>query len=168
MKSCIMNLRCFSYLTNHGNQSYCRPNSYLSNYLCSDVELIKPLYTKGGLWIKQFSFSNLLCAQATWAITNHAPIGEYRLRFFPSEDFSCPYRSYSTKTKHHILYNCRIFNKYWNLMRDKINQFILFLEFNPNTFSFRESITWVYNLAAILVIFLIDLFFSFLFFSFYA
>ena len=95
--TCIMNLRCFPYLTNHGNQSYCRPNSYLSNYLCSDVGLIKLSYIKGGLWIKQFSFSNLLCAQATWAITNHAPIGEYRLRFFPSEDFSCPYRSYPNK-----------------------------------------------------------------------
>ena len=45
---------------------------------------------KGGPWIKSFGFSNSLCARATRAITNHAPIGEYQLCFFPREEFSCP------------------------------------------------------------------------------
>ena len=34
-------------------------------------------YLKGGPWIKNFSFFNLLCAWVTQAITNHAPIEEY-------------------------------------------------------------------------------------------
>ena len=28
-----------------------------------------------------------MCAQATWAITNHASIGEYQLHFFLREEF---------------------------------------------------------------------------------
>ena len=36
-----------------------------------------------------FGQLNSLCAQAMRSITNHAPIGEYRLRFFPREDFNC-------------------------------------------------------------------------------
>ena len=55
------------------------PNDNLSN--------IKLSYTKERPWIEQFSFSNLLCTQATQAISNHTPIGEYRLRFFPSKYF---------------------------------------------------------------------------------
>ena len=55
------------------------PNDNLSN--------IKLSYTKERPWIEQFSFSNLLCAQATKAISNHTSIGEYKLRFFPSKDF---------------------------------------------------------------------------------
>ena len=42
--------------------------------------------TKGGPWLKQISHLNSLCARATRAITNHAPIREYRLRFFPREN----------------------------------------------------------------------------------
>ena len=47
----------------------------------------------------------------TWAITNHAPIGEYQLCFFPREEFSCLYGLYSIETRCHILYNYRRFNK---------------------------------------------------------
>jgi len=35
---------------------------------------------KGGPYIENFRFSNLLC---TWAITNYASIEEYQLCFFP-------------------------------------------------------------------------------------
>ena len=38
---------------------------------------IEPSYTKKDSWIEYFGFSNLLYAQATRAITNHIPIGEY-------------------------------------------------------------------------------------------
>jgi len=36
---------------------------------------------------------------ATRAITNHAPIGEYRLRFFPNEEFRCPYEKYPIESR---------------------------------------------------------------------
>jgi len=43
---------------------------------CEDIE---PSYIKGGSWLQPFGHSNSLCACATRAITNHAPIGEYHL-----------------------------------------------------------------------------------------
>jgi len=74
--------------------------------------IIEPSYVKGGSWLKFFSYSNSLYARATRAITNHAPIGEYRLRFFPWESFNCPCGSYPVETRHHILHECERYNKY--------------------------------------------------------
>jgi len=113
------------------------------NLLNNDHTIIKPSHTKGGLWIKQFGFSNLLCIWATWAITNHALIGEYWLRFFPREEFSCPYRFYPIKSRCHILYNCRRLNKYWNPKRNTIGQFISFLEFNLNEHVYQSWKQWI-------------------------
>ena len=79
--------------------------------------------------------------QATRAIVNHAPISEYRLRFFLQKDFKCLYSIYSIEIRHHILYKYRRYNEYWNPRRDVISHFTLFLEFNSSTFSFGESIT---------------------------
>ena len=73
---------------------------------------IKPAYTKGGLWLQHFGFSNLLCAQATQAITNHTLIGEYHLKFFPRKEFKCLCEFYPIESRQHILYKCRQFNKY--------------------------------------------------------
>ena len=108
--------------------------------LNNDLSEIKPSYIKGGSWIKHFGFSNLLYAYTTRAIINHAVIGEYCLRFFPREKFKCLCKFYPIK--YHILYKYRQFNKYWNLMREMMNHFISFLEFNPNAFFFRENIIW--------------------------
>ena len=47
--------------------------------LDDDLNTIESSYTKDSPWLKVFSHSNLLCACATRAITNHAPTGEYRL-----------------------------------------------------------------------------------------
>ena len=107
------------------------------NLLDNDFSDIEPLYNKGGPWIANFDFSNSLCAQATQVITNHAPIEEYQLRFFPREEFSCLCRLYPIETRCHILHNCRRFNKYWNLRRDIISHSVSFLEFNPSAFSFE-------------------------------
>ena len=103
-----------------------------------DDNPIEPSYTRGGSWLKFFGHSNSLCARASRAITNHAPIGEYRIRFFPREDFSCPCGSYPIESRHHILHECRRFNNYWNPRRDLISHFVLFLEFNPGAFAFRN------------------------------
>ena len=45
--------------------------------LDEDLNPIKPLYAKGGPWLKFFRHSNSLCARASRAIVNHTPIGEY-------------------------------------------------------------------------------------------
>jgi len=85
------------------------------NLLDDDYNIIEPSYIKGGSWLKVFSYSNSLCACATHAITNHTLIDEYRLRFFPREEFKCPCRSYPIESRHYILYRCSRFNGYWNL-----------------------------------------------------
>ena len=66
-----------------------RGNHFL-NLVDNDNKPLELSYTKGGPWLQNFGHSNLLCARVTRAITNHALIGEYRLRFFPNKKFSCP------------------------------------------------------------------------------
>jgi len=48
---------------------------------------IQHTYLKKGVWLKYIIKS----------ITNHTPIGEYHLRFFPKESFTCSYGDYPIK-----------------------------------------------------------------------
>ena len=109
------------------------------NLINSDDNIIKPSYIKGGSWLKFFGHSNSLCIRVLREITNHAPIGEYRLRFFPREEFSCLCGLYPIETRCHILHECRWFNGYWNLRRDLISHFVIFLEFNLGVFVFQNT-----------------------------
>ena len=106
----------------------------------NDNNPIEPTYAKGGSWLKSFGHSNSLCARAIRAITSHALIGKYRLRFFPREEFKCLYGFYPIELRHHILHECNRFNRYWNLRRDSLSHFVMFLVFNPSTFSFSNSL----------------------------
>jgi len=63
---------------------------------------IHSIYLKGGVWLKHFSLSNLLCACITRFITNYAPIGEYRQRFFPNSLVICLCSNSSIETRLHI------------------------------------------------------------------
>jgi len=110
------------------------------NLVDNDNNIIEPSYIKDSSWLKFFDHSNSLCIRALRAITNHAPISEYRLRFFPREDFSCPCGIYSIKSRCHILYECKRFNNYWNPRRDSISHFVLFLEFNLGIFAFHNTL----------------------------
>ena len=107
--------------------------------LDDNFNTIEPAYTKGGPWLQIFGHSNSLCARATRAITNHAPIGEYQLRFFPNENFKCPCNDFPIESRRHILHECKRFNGYWNPRRDSLNHFIMFLIFNPNAFTFADN-----------------------------
>ena len=107
--------------------------------LDDDFNTIEPAYTKGGPWLQVFGHSNSLCARAMRAITNHAPIGEYYLRFFPNEDFKCLCNHYPIELRRHILHECRRFNGYWNPRRDSLNHFTMFLIANPNAFTFTDN-----------------------------
>jgi len=104
----------------------------------NDNNTLEPTYCKGGTWLQFFGHSNTLCTRATRAITNHALIGEYCLRFFPNEEFPCPYGLYSIEMRWHILHKCRRFNEYWNSRRDSIAHFTQFLERNPRAFAFTS------------------------------
>jgi len=114
--------------------------NYFLDLLDDNDNIIEPTYVKGGSWLKMIGHSNLLCARATRAITNHAPISEYRLRFFPRVEFKCLCGQYPIELRRHILYECSRFNSYWNPRRDSLSHFIMFLEFNPNAFSFCDPI----------------------------
>ena len=73
------------------------------------------------------------------AIMNYTPIGKYRLRFFPREEFKYLCRLYPIKSKYHILYKYRRFNRYWNPRWDSLNYFVMFLEANPKAFTFIDN-----------------------------
>ena len=108
--------------------------------LDDDLNVVEPSYAKGGPWLQLVGHSNLLCARATRAITNHAPIGEYRLRFFPNMEFSCPCNEYSIELRRYILYDCKRFNGYWNPRRDMLKHFVMFLNANLSAFAFNDSL----------------------------
>jgi len=111
--------------------------------LDDNFNIIKPLYIKGGLWLQFFGHSNSLCVHATRAITNHTPIGEYRLMFFPSEEFKCPCGNYPVESRRHIFHDYMRFNGYWNPRQDSLSHFVMFLVVNPNTFVFIDSVTLI-------------------------
>ena len=104
--------------------------------LDDDFNAIKPAYTKGGPWLQVFGHSNSLCTCATRAITNHAPIEEYQLRFFPNMDFKYLCSNYPIELRRHILHEYGRFNRYWNPRRDSLNYFVMFLIMNPKAFAF--------------------------------
>ena len=101
--------------------------------------VIEPSYIKGEPWLQSFEHLNSLCAHMSRAITNHAPIGEYRLRFSPREEFKCPCSVYPIESRRHILYECSRFNGYWNPRRDSLSHFVMFLKANPNAFAFLDN-----------------------------
>jgi len=109
--------------------------------LDNDLNVVEPSYAKGGPWLQLVGHSNSLCARATRAITNHAPIGEYRLRFFPNMEFSCPYDEYPIESRRHILYDYKKFNRYWNPRRDTLKHFVMFLNANLSAFAFQDSLS---------------------------
>ena len=82
------------------------------NLIDSDNNIIELSYIKGSLWLKFFGHSNSLCTKASRAITNYALISEYRLRFFPREEFSYPCGLYPIVTRRYILHEYRRFNGY--------------------------------------------------------
>ena len=108
--------------------------------LDDNLNVVEPSYIKRGPWLQLVGHSNLLCAQATRAITNHAPIREYRLRFFPNSEFSCPCNEYPIETRRHILFNCKRFDGYWNPRRDTLKHFVMFLNANLSVFAFNDNL----------------------------
>jgi len=72
---------------------------YFLDLLDDNLNPIELLSTKGGPWLQYFGHSNMLCTHASWAITNHAPIGKYQLRFFSREEFECLCGNYPIETR---------------------------------------------------------------------
>ena len=99
------------------------------------------IYAKDEAWLKHFGSSNLLCTCITRLVTNHTPIGEYRLGFYPKESIACPCSNYPIEMRKHIIFECLQYKKSWNSKRELLKDILTFLEFNPRAFCFQEGIT---------------------------
>ena len=64
-------------------QSSDEKGQHFLELLDDDTKPIELLYAKDKPWLRYFKHSNSLCAKASRAIVNHAPISEYWLIFFP-------------------------------------------------------------------------------------
>jgi len=118
-----------------------RGNNFLDTYNDND-HLITPKYAKGGSWLSIIGMSNSICTQATRLITNHAPISEYRARFFSSKGISCFYSSTQLEIHHHILCKCLLYSSY-NRVGYVFSLIIDFLQCNPRVFCFLNNIGWL-------------------------
>ncbi|KAF8679006.1 hypothetical protein AX14_004598 [Amanita brunnescens Koide BX004] len=79
-------------------------------------------------------------------LTNHAPTGEYRTRFFPNEPTACPHCAEDTlQTRRHILAECPWYVASFPSMADwgkyRRNEVTLtgFLDKNPSAFTFVDA-----------------------------
>ena len=79
-------------------------------------------------------------------LTNHAPTGEYRTRFFPGEPTACPHCDEDTlQTRRHILAECPWYvNSFpsiadWGKNRRNDTALTGFLDRNPSAFTFSDT-----------------------------
>jgi len=102
-------------------------------------KIIKPTYAKGSLWLPFIGFTNSLCACFTRMTTGHAPIGEYRQRFFPHLPTNCSCGEAEVQTREHIVMKCDIYDPSTRPCNIVINSFVHFLVDNPGAFSFDNG-----------------------------
>jgi len=101
---------------------------------------LQPSYSKGGSWLTYFGQSVTLCARATRAILNHAPIGEYRQHFFPAECTQCLCGHCQVETCRHIFANCfRFAHSPLIDLSPSIEDFVDFLKEHPSAFAFSPQ-----------------------------
>ena len=93
------------------------------------------MYSKGSLWLPSIGFINSLCACFTHMTTSHAPIREYKQKFFPHFPTNCLCSNAEIQTHEHIVMECNLYPSTC-LYNNIINSFIHFLVDNPGTFSF--------------------------------
>jgi len=126
-------------------QSYFQVSDYKGKQFLDlnydNSQSICPTYSKSRAWLKHFGLSSSLCACITRLITNHAPIGEYRLQFFPNESLVCSCGNSFIEIRAHILHECVQYKKSWNPKQESLKDILTFLEFNPGAFCFQEGIT---------------------------
>jgi hypothetical protein len=104
----------------------------------------QPTYFKGGTWLPHCD-EPCKFARFVRMVTNHAPIGAYRARFFPGDDFEsrfCPCGA-DFESRHHILTRCPEYD-YSRVTHGRapctMYELLCFLEDNPRAFSFRTPL----------------------------
>ncbi|XP_006454877.1 hypothetical protein AGABI2DRAFT_114622 [Agaricus bisporus var. bisporus H97] len=108
---------------------------------------VLPSHLQGGPWFQTYqgvkaASNSPLFARLMRVMCNHAPIGEYRVRFFPNEPYkACQCDLRSPETRQHLLMVCPLFVRrinHYNLEGiTTIRGLILFLQDNPQVFSFE-------------------------------
>jgi len=102
--------------------------------------LLQPSYAKGGGWLPFIGELVTLCARATQAILNHAPIGEFRQCFFSTEYTQCPCGHCQVEIRRYIFANCCQFAYF--LLTDlvpTVKDFIKFLKEHSSAFAFPSQ-----------------------------
>jgi len=112
---------------------------YFLNFEDEKQRVIKLTYAKGSSWLPFIGFTNSLCAHFTRITTGHAPISEYRQRFFPHLPTSCPCGKAEVQTQEHIIMECDMHDPSMCLCNIIINSFVHFLTDNPGAFSFDNG-----------------------------
>lgn len=111
-----------------------------------NAKLRKASHTRGGPLLSVVGISNTITARISRLIVNHAPIGEYRSRFFPTKPSNCP-RCGVLETRHHILNSCpryvrprRMgFVEFLKNSAEPIPELVRFLARNPTSFTFADA-----------------------------
>ncbi|EKM73547.1 hypothetical protein AGABI1DRAFT_96229 [Agaricus bisporus var. burnettii JB137-S8] len=108
---------------------------------------VLPSHLQGGPWFQTYqgvkaADNSPLFARLMRVMCNHAPIGEYRVRFFPNEPYkACQCDLKSPETRRHLLMVCSLFVRRTNHYDldgiTTIRGLILFLQDNPQAFSFE-------------------------------
>ena len=108
--------------------------------LTRNGKLIQPNHIKGGPWLKDMGQSNAHTARMTRALLNHAPTGEYRARFHPSEETGCKCNPFILESRRHILYRCPKHIRHREPAEaGTLKSFLGFLERNPTSFAFPSA-----------------------------
>jgi len=102
-------------------------------------KVIKPSYAKGGSWLPHIGISNSICARFTRMMIGHAPIGEYKQRFFPNESPQCPCGEAEVETREHIFMQCKRYDASFRPRDIKIASFVNFIVGNPTSFCFDNG-----------------------------
>ena len=97
---------------------------------------ITPTTHKAGPFLKVFGYSSQLTARMVRCVTCHAPIGEYRARFFPSEESRCRCELRPEETRDHILRECTLCSRpHFRQPPRSVEELYEFLDDNPPAFA---------------------------------
>ena len=78
------------------------------------------------------------------ALTNHAPTGEYRTRFYPEQDLYCPTCPHHVQSRTHIFFHCPRYSSLhssmtnWSRDKDNCKTWKAFFSRNPSAFTFGD------------------------------
>ena len=102
-------------------------------------KVIEPTYSKGGSWLPHIGISNSICTRFTRMMTGHAPIGEYRQRFFPNSPIQCLCGEVDVETREHIFMHCNQYESSTCSKDIRISSFVEFIVGNPTSFCFDNG-----------------------------